>query len=134
MFKPDAGLGLRVVRTVFIPSGPLIVVVVLGSAGAFSDPVAQGLILVSMAWFFCALILVPALLFRPGASPDSFGEEGGGGNDGPQEPPSHGPGLGRIPLPDAEQSRERVRDHMRRKRRWLQRRAAREPEQEPSRL
>jgi hypothetical protein len=115
-----------------VPSGPLIVMTALGSVGVVSESLARGLLLVSMAWFFCALILVPALLFRPDASPGSSTDEDPGGGGGPQGPPSRDPDPGGIPLPDAEQSRERVRDHVRPRRRWLRRRAVREREQTPS--
>ena len=113
-----------------VPSGPLILAVALGSSGALPEPVAQLLALLAMVWFFCALILVPALLFRPDSSPGSSTDEDGGGSR-PPEPPSRDPGPGGIPLPDAEQSSERVRDHVRRKRPWPRRRPVREPERMP---
>jgi hypothetical protein len=117
-----------------VPSGPLIVMVVLGSSGLLSDSVGHTLFLLSFAWFFSSLIIVPALLFRADASPGSSGEDSGSGSGDPPEPPSPERGPGGIPLPDAEQSRERIRDHVRRKRRWLRRRTHREPQRTPSRL
>ncbi|MBV8945871.1 MAG: hypothetical protein JO286_12360 [Solirubrobacterales bacterium] len=126
MFRPDANLPMRLGRTVLIPFGPLIVVIALASSRELTESVAGPLLLIAMAWFFCSLILVPALLFRADAPPGSSTDEDGGGSGGPQEPPSRDPGPGGIPLPDAEQSSERVRDHVRRKRRWP-RRTAREP-------
>jgi hypothetical protein len=131
VFRPDSGLGARVARTFLLPSGPLVVSIVLANVGVFSESVAGGLILVSGAWFFCSLILVPALLFRDDFSPGSSTDDDGGGSGGPSAPPSPDPGPGGIPLPDAEQSRERVRDHVRRKRQWLSRR---EWEKTPSRV
>ena len=131
MFAPDASLGLRIARTVFVPFGPLIVVIVLASARVFSDGsegLAKLLFLVSLAWFFCSLILVPALLFRAEPSPGSPTDEDGGGGGGPREPPSRDQGPRGVPLPDAEQSSERVRDDDRSKRPWPQRRTEREPE------
>jgi hypothetical protein len=130
VFRPDASLRLRFARTVLVPFGPLIVAIVLGSLG-LAEPVALLLIRLAMAWFFCSLILVPALLFRAEPSPGSSTGEGGDGSGGPQGPPSRDPGPAGIPLPDAEQSSERVRDHVRRKRRWPRRRTAREPEPAP---
>jgi len=120
---------MRFARTVLIPFGPLVVVIVLvnvlGSSVRLGEQVFGILITAAMAWFFCSLILVPALLFRAESSPGSSTDDEGGGSGGPREPPSHDPGPGGIPLPDAEQSSERVRDHVRRKRRWP-RRTARE--------
>lgn len=114
-----------------VPSGPLLVVIVLRNLSWISESVAKTLLLVSMAWFFCALILVPALLFRESESSSGSSDDGGGNGAGPREPPPPEPGAGGIPLPDAEQSRERVRDHVRPKRQWWRRRAAREPRQAP---
>jgi hypothetical protein len=114
---------------VLVPFGPLIVAIALVSAGALPSERAAGfLITMGMAWFFCSLILVPALLFRAESPPGSSPDDGGGGNGRPPEPPSRGPGPTGIPLPNAEQSSERIRDHVRPKRRWRRRRTAREPE------
>jgi hypothetical protein len=132
VFRPDANLGLRIARTVLVPSGPLILMVVLTSSHLFSERLAGFLMLVAFAWFFSSLIIVPALLFRDDSGPGSSSDDDGGGA-GPQEPPSPDRGPGAIPLPDAEQSRERVRDHVRRKPQWLRRRSAREPRKTPLR-
>jgi hypothetical protein len=74
--------------------------------------------------------------WRPPPGPaDSDGGGGGGGGSGPREPtvPPGAP-RGGLPLPDAEQSRERIRDHDRPGRRRLgPRRPAREPERSPVR-
>jgi len=117
---------------VLVPFGPLIVVIVLGSflgrSVRLGEQVFGLLITAAMAWFFCSLILVPALLFRAEASPGSSADDDGGGSGGPREPPSHDLGPAGIPLPDAAPSGERVRDHVRRERRWPRRRVAREPE------
>ena len=70
---------------------------------------------------------------RPPGPADSDGGGGGGGGSGPREPtvPPGAP-RGGIPLPDADQSRERLRDHDRRRRRRLTpRRPAREPDRSP---
>lgn len=69
-----------------------------------------------MAPFFAlpALMLVPSLMGYGGPKPpgsDSSSEEGGGGGGGRRRPtPPRGP-WGGTPLPDAEQSRVRLRDH-----------------------
>ena len=130
MFRPEASLPLRLARTVLIPFGPLIVAVILVNLGALTEPVAKTFMLVAMAWFFCSLILVPALLFKAESSPGSSMDGDGGGGGSPPVPPSRDPDPGGIPLPDAEQSSERLRDHVRAKRRWPRRRAAREPARE----
>jgi len=101
--------------------------IVLGDSGAMPEHVAVFLLLVGMGWFFCSLIIVPALLFRAESSPGSSPDGPGDGSGGPQEPPSRDPGPAGIPLPDAEQSSKRVRDHVRHERRWPRRRTAREP-------
>ena len=130
VFRPDASLPLRFARTVLVPFGPLIVVITLGSSVRLgvSEQVFGFLVLGAMAWFFCSLIIVPALLFRAESSPGSSTDEDGGGSGGPREPPSRDPGPARIPLPDGEQSSERVRDHVRGERRWPRRRTAHEPQ------
>jgi hypothetical protein len=74
--------------------------------------------------------------WRPPPGPsDPDGGGGGGGGSGPREPtaPSGTPRDG-LPLSDAEQSRERLRDHDRTGRRPLgPRRPAREPDRPPVR-
>lgn len=132
MFRPDASLPLRFARNVLVPFGPLIVVVVLGSFLGRSVRLGEQaygfLITAAMAWFFCSLILVPALLFRAERSPGSSTDDGRGGSGGPREPPSGDPGPAGIPLPDAEPSSGRIRDHVRGKRQWPPRRTAGDPE------
>ena len=84
-----------------------------------------------------AAIMLARRLFFPGwDSPPgpSDNDGGGGGGSGPREPPAPpGAPRGGMPLPDAEQSRQRVRDHDRPDRRRLRpRRPSREPERMPS--
>ena len=86
-----------------------------------------------------AAIMLARRLFFPGwdgpPGPSDNGG-GGGGGSGPREPPAppRSP-RGGIPLPDAEQSRERVRDHARPGcRRLRPRRHAREPGRSPARI
>jgi hypothetical protein len=78
-----------------------------------------------------AVMLLPALLFRPsGPPPGSNGDDGGG--QGPEPPPTPTRPRGGIPLPDAEQARARVRDHIRpRLTHYRSRRPAREPVRVP---
>ena len=83
-----------------------------------------------------ALILMPALLYRPsGPPPGSAGEEGGGPGPDPPRPPAPTRPRGGVPLPDAEQAPSRVRDHIRQRLRSRRsRRPAREPAREPVRI
>jgi hypothetical protein len=121
---------------VLVPFGPLIAVVVAGSFFRNSDgsgEQAYGLLIMGgIGWFICSLIVVPALLFRAESPPGSSEDDDGDGGGGPQEPSSGDPGPAGIPLLDAEQSSERIRDHVRRKRPWPGRRTAREPERTSS--
>ena len=83
-----------------------------------------------------ALMLLPAFLFRGlGPSGPSDGDGGGGGGPGPRpQPPATPRGGFPIPLPDAQQSRMRLRDHRRPGfRRARIRRPAREPVRVPAR-
>jgi hypothetical protein len=58
------------------------------------------------------LMLVPALLFgNPGSSGPSDSDGGGGGGPPPEPPTPPAAPRGGIPLPDAEPSPRRVRDH-----------------------
>jgi hypothetical protein len=131
VFRPDASVPLRLARNVLVPFGPLIAVIVLGNT-VLAESVALLLLKLAMAWFFCSLVLVPALLFRAESSPGSSSDRDGDGGGGPHEPPPRDPSPARIPLLDAEQSTDRVRDHGRRRRGWPGRRTAREPERAPS--
>jgi hypothetical protein len=73
--------------------------------------------------------------WRPPPGPsDSDGDGGGGGGWGPREPAAPpGAPRGGLPLPDAEQSRERKRDHDRPGRRRLRpRRRVEEPDRSPA--
>jgi hypothetical protein len=82
-----------------------------------------------------ALMLLPTLLYRPsGPPPGPGGDEGGGRGPEPPRPAPTRP-RGGIPLPDAEQSRARMRDHLRpRLTDRGPRRPAREPAPTPHRL
>ena len=134
MFKASANVAQRIARTVLVPSGPLIAVIALGtnSRGTGSERAHGILIMLALVWFFCSLLLVPALVFREDSSPGASADDDGG-HGGPPEPPARGPDRGGWPLPDAEQARERVRDHVRPQRQWLKRRASREPGRAPDR-
>jgi hypothetical protein len=87
-----------------------------------------------------SLVVVPALLYRSpssGSGDSGGGSDFGGGSDpGPDPPPDPpDPPHGGIPLPDADQSAARLRDHSGGGRRWRKpRRAAREPDRIPTRV
>jgi hypothetical protein len=114
--------------------GPMATVVV-GVLVGVPDSIGRGLLLISMIWVMSALVLTPAILFPPsGHSPGPPGGDDGGGNDPPDspDPPPSAPRSG-LPLPDAERSRGRVRDHDRSGRRRVPlRRPAHEPERRPA--
>jgi len=133
VFRPRASLPLRIAREVLVPFGPLLLVIFFANLNLIpgGETVGVTLLFVSLGWFFCALILVPALVFRGSQPASGSSDDGDRDGTGPQQPPLPGPGGGGIPLPDAEQSRERIRDHVRPRRQWWRRRAAREPGQAP---
>jgi hypothetical protein len=92
------------------------------------------LLLVCGIWFFSAILLAPAVIFGdPGSSPGSDGDGGGGGGGPPpQRPVPPAPPRGGIPLPDAEQSATRLRDHNRpAPRRLTRRRPTHAPDRAP---
>lgn len=83
-----------------------------------------------------AVVFLPAILGRPAPKPDppeSDGDDGPGW--GPPRPPSRpDPPLSGLPLPEAEQSRLRLRDHERPGRRVMRRRSVRHPDRSPPRV
>jgi len=113
--------------------GPMATLIVLDVLFGLSDQVGKGSLLVCMIWVMCSLVLAPAILF-PESGPSSDPPPGGGGGDDPPDPTTGPSGpRGGIPLPDADQSRERIRDHDRPGRRRVRlRRPAREPERAPA--
>ena len=76
---------------------------------------ASGSVMLVPLFAMPALFIIPALLFRgPGDAPAEGNDTDGGGGGGPRRPqtPERPPGTG-PPLPDADQARARVRDHIR---------------------
>ncbi len=125
-------LVIRILRTVLILFGPLVLsFAVVMSFPSLPEAIGKMMLLVSWAWLYSALILTPELLFsgEDSSSGPSDADGGGGTNLGPPSPPSAP--RGGIPLTDAEQARERVRDHDRPDRVGPRRRA-REPERAPA--
>jgi len=120
----------------FGPLGGVIALVML--VPSVGDDTLKGLLMLSLIWLFCSLLLTPAILFPDSGSPPprsdgGDGGGGGGGGDPPERSPKPTVPRGGIPLPDAEQSRKRVRDHRRPAwRRLHPRRPAREPERAPT--
>jgi hypothetical protein len=105
-------------RVAVLPLVPMViagVVIALGALRMLPDGVTAMILMTVVFLTIPAIILVPALLYRrPGPSPDSSDDEGGGG-PGPGPPPAPpAPPRGGVPLPDAEQSRTRIREHDRR--------------------
>ena len=117
------------------PSAALFVLLI--ASPSFGEAAGNALGWVAVVMGIAAVMLARRLFSRhwrlpPGPSDSDDG--GGGGGSGPREPdaPPDAP-RGGIPLPDAEQSRERVRDHDRPGRRRLRpRRPAREPDRLPT--
>jgi hypothetical protein len=129
-------LEARVLRLALILFGPLLGVIGLAVlVPTLADSTARGLFMFALIWLFCSLLLTPAILFPDsGSPPGSEGGGGGGGGDDPPEPslPPNAP-RGGLPLPDADQSRQRVRDHRGRTwRRAFPRRLAQVPHRGPT--
>ena len=120
------------------PLGALFVLMI--AAPAFALVVANGFGALAVIMAIAGIMLARRLFSPhwrppPGSSDSGGGDGGGGGGSGPREP-SAPPGAprGGLPLPDSDQSRERMRDHDRPKRRRLRpRRPAREPDRAPVR-
>jgi hypothetical protein len=111
--------------------------VVLPASIVFVALVAPAHTTAGFAWLMlmAAFIVVPVSLSDGSESPPGPSDEDGGGGSGPDRPPrSPGPSGGGVPLPDADPSRTRLREHgattgIRR----VKRRRSREPEREPAR-
>jgi hypothetical protein len=84
-----------------------------------------------------AVLIIPALRDSPDFPPRPDPGSDGGGGGGPERPPApqDPPRGGGIPMPDAEQSRIRLRDHRKLSERLprRERRPAREPDRTPVR-
>ncbi len=116
----------------------IVIAVVLPELAAVAAPVGEQTVVLliwgGLAWGI--LLLVPAwfvLFDRRGLDPGSAN----GDDDGPgpeNGPPTPRPPIGGIPLPDAEPSSARVRDHRPPRRTPPPRRPVREPERPPARL
>ena len=124
------------VRAVSLPLVPAVAIagfVGIGKIGLVPDRLVQTTLLLLAFFVTPVLMFVPALLYRrPGSSPD-MPDDDDGGSPGPEPPPARPPTQrGGLPLPDADQSRRRVRDHHRVVFGALPpRRPAREPERPP---
>jgi hypothetical protein len=137
MARRSMTIAVRIVIFALLLFAPLLLVLATAAVPpGLPERVEGTLLLVSAIWFFSAILLAPAVIFRDsGSSSGSDGEgEGGGGGGPPPLPLPPAPPRGGIPLPDAEQSATRLRDHDRPARRRLaRRRPAREPDRTPAR-
>jgi hypothetical protein len=137
--QPSVATRISLFALLFVLLSPLAALFVLMvAAPAFSQKAANGFGALAVAMAIAGIMLGRRLLsppWRPPSDP-SDAEEGGGGSggSGPREPTvPRGAPRGGVPLPDAEQSRERVRDHDRATRRRLRpRRPVREPNRSPA--
>ena len=100
----------------------------------FAVLVAPEQVAVPLGWvtLITAMLVVPALSCRNVDRPPGPPDENGGGGPGP-DPPSGSPEppRGGVPLPDADPSRVRVRDHSSAKIRYLKRWRERQLERDP---
>jgi predicted membrane channel-forming protein YqfA (hemolysin III family) len=113
-------------------------VIVLPSAAALFRAVGDWTVIVllaSVVWGFFVFVMARPVLFELGGTDPGPSDDGGGGSDPADNPrPSPWP-LGGAPLPDAEPSSIRRRDHHRPDRgsRLRPRRPVREPDRRPTR-
>jgi len=135
--QPSVALRISLFALLVLLLSPLAALFVLMVASpAFAQVAANGFGALAVAMAVAGIMLARRLFsphWRPPPGP-SDSDGGGGGGSGPREPtaPSGAP-RGGIPMPDAEQSRERLRDHDRPGRRRLRpRRPAREPDRAPA--
>ena len=109
-------------------------VVLLGFAVGLIGEAAFSLVMCGLMWGLTLVALAPFLLFQgPRSNPgqwDDGGDDSAPENDRPTPPRPRGG----IPLPDAEQSRRRLRGYSSARRAVLPRRSAREPKPTPSHL
>ena len=131
----ESKLAVRLTVLLLVLFGPMIAVIGLFTlVPSIGDAIAKLLGLFSGVWLMSALLLSPAILFPPSGQPPAPPGGGGGGGEDPPEPPTEPSApRGGLPLPDAEQSLERIRDHDRPARRRVPvRRPAREPQRMPA--
>jgi hypothetical protein len=127
----ERSLAVRTLALVVIVFGPIGLTLAVGMLGlALPEAVGKTLLMGSGGWMCCSFMLVAELFSSSPNSPGSSDADDSGGTDPPGPPTPPTPGGG-IPLPDAEQARERVRDHNRPARVRLRGRT-REPERTPA--
>ena len=106
------------IRVASLPLVPALVIagfVGVGEIGLLPDRVVRTTLMLLVFFIIPSVVFVPALLYhRPGSSPPDAPDDDGGGGPGPEPPPARPTApRGGVPLPDAEPSRRRVRDHNR---------------------
>ena len=135
--RPSVAVRISLFALLVVLLSPLAALFVLMIASpAFAQAAANGFGALAVVMAIAGLMLARRLFsphWRPPPGP-SDSDGGGGGGSGPREPPAPRTSpRGGLPLPDAEQSRERIRDHDRPARRRLRpRRPAREPSRVPA--
>jgi len=87
-----------------------------------------------LMWGLALLPLASFLLFHPPGFDPGQSDEGGEGPDSGEDPPSPTPPIGGLPLPDAEQSRTRLRGARPRRPSLTPRRRVHRPERRPTRV
>ncbi|HUJ34505.1 MAG TPA: hypothetical protein VLW51_04795 [Solirubrobacteraceae bacterium] len=135
--RPSVAVRISLFALLVVLLSPLAALFVLMIASpAFAQAAANGFGALAVVMAIAGLMLARRLFsphWRPPPGP-SDSDGGGGGGSAPREPPAPPTSpRGGLPLPDAEQSRERIRDHDRPARRRLRpRRPAREPSRVPA--
>jgi hypothetical protein len=136
MLARRASLPIRILLTALTAAGPpaLLIGLVPALLPRGADGLAQAATFGALVWFTFAFFIAPAALLFDLIGPvqDDEDDEGGPRVDPPPPAPS-GPGGGGPPLPDAEQSDTRLRDHGRPRRLRRARRQAEEPARSPVR-
>jgi hypothetical protein len=128
-------LPARIVLTALTLIGPTAVLigVVPALLPATDVSTTQACSIAALFWFTLAFFLAPAAFFFDLIGPIEGDDDGDGGLRTDSPPPTlPGPGIGGPPLPDADQSDTRLRDHGRPGRPRRSRRRAKEPVRTPA--
>ena len=134
--QPSVGVRISLFALLVVLLSPLAALFVLMVVSpAFARVVANGFGAIAVMMAIPGVMIARRLFSRNWRPPPGPSDgDGGGGGSGPREPDARPDApRGGIPLPDAEQSRERIRDHDRAKRHRLRpRRPTPEPDRTPA--